>query len=236
MRAIAAREFSAYFNTMSGYVFTSICLLVCGIFFAAENLLAGSASFTNVIGSLSYVLILITPLLTMRLFAEERKNKSEQMLLTAPISIPRIVVGKYLAAMAVLLIALLVSLIFPLILFLVGEPHISEILLGYLGVILLGSAFISIGMFISANTENQLTAAIFSMGALFLLWLMDAVIPSITNPLFSRIVNSLSLYNQFGSFQSGILSLPSIVYFISMTFLFLYFTVSTIEKRRWSKG
>lgn len=236
MKAIAAREISAYYNTMTGYVFTSICLLVCGIFFAAENLVGGSASFTNVIGSISYVLVLITPLLTMRLFAEERKNKSEQMLLTAPVSITKIVLGKYLAALTVLLVALVISLIFPLILFMVGEPYILEILLGYLGVILLGSVFISIGMFISANTENQLTAAIFSMGILFLLWLMDAIIPSVANPVIGQIISGLSLYNQFDSFQVGVLSLPSVLYFLSMTFLFLFFTVHTIEKRRWSKG
>lgn len=236
MNAIAAREISAYYNTMTGYVFTSICLLVCGIFFAAENLIGGSASFTNVIGSISYVLVLITPLLTMRLFAEERKNKSEQMLLTAPISITKIVLGKYLAAMTVLLFALVISFVFPLVLFMVGEPYILEIVLGYIGIILLGSVFISIGMLISANTENQLTAAIFSMGILFLLWLMDAIMPSVANPFISQIISGLSLYNQFESFQVGVLSLQSVLYFVSMTFLFLFFTVNTIEKRRWSKG
>lgn len=236
MRAIAEREIGAYYNTMIGYVFTAICLLVCGIFFASNNIIDGSASFNDVIGSISYVLILIVPLLTMRLFAEERKTKSEQMLLTAPISITKIVLGKYIAALTVLLITLVITGIFPLILFMLGEPYFMEILLGYFGVILLGSAFVSIGIFISANTENQLTAAIASMGTLLLLWLVDALVPSVTNPLLSRIINGFSLYQQFESFQLGILSVSSLIYFVSITGLFLFFTVRTIEKRRWSKG
>lgn len=236
MRAIASREIGAYYNTMIGYVFTSICLLVCGIFFASSNIIGKSASFNNVLGSISYVLILITPLLTMRLFAEERKNKSEQMLLTAPISITKIVLGKYIAAMTVLLVTLLISGIFPLILFLLGEPYIGEILLGYFGVILLGSTFVSVGIFISANTENQLTAAVSTMGVLLLFWLIDAIVPTFSNPVVNRIANGLSLYQQFESFQIGILSVSSLIYFVSFTFLFLFFTVRSIEKRRWSRG
>ena len=236
MRAIAVRELEAYYNTMIGYAFMSICLLVTGIFFASNNLIGLSASFNDVLGSISYVMILITPLLTMRLFAEDRKNKTEQMLLTAPVSIGKIVIGKYMAAMSVLILTLLVTAIFPAILFMLGTPSISEILLGYFGLILLSSAFISIGMFISANTVNQLTAAVSSMGVLLLFWLVDALVPSVTNPALNSILNAISLYKQFESFLMGVLSVSSVVYFVSFTLLFLFFTMRSIEKRRWSRG
>ena len=116
MRAVAFKEIGSYYNTMTGYVYMAICLLVCGIFFAAENIGGGSASFLGVVSAISYVLILITPILTMKSFAEERKTKTDQMFLTAPISVTKVVIGKFLAAMAVLFITLTISLIFPIIL------------------------------------------------------------------------------------------------------------------------
>jgi ABC-2 type transport system permease protein len=235
MKAVALRELQAYYNTMIGYVFMGICLLVCGILFTANNINGGSAGFSSVTGSISYVLILIIPLLTMRLFAEEKKNKSDQLLMTAPVSTTGIVVGKYLSAMCVLGMTLLVSVIFPIILAAFGEPYAGEIALGYCGIALLGSAFISVGLLISALTENQLTAAVATMGLLLLLWLLDSILPQITNPMLNAIAGSLSLYGQFEAFQMGVLSLSSVIYFVTFTFLFLYLTVKVIEKRRWGK-
>ena len=112
MRAVAFKEIGSYYNTMTGYVYMAICLLVCGIFFAAENIGGGSASFLGVVSAISYVLILITPILTMKSFAEERKTKTDQMFLTAPISVTKVVIGKFLAAMTVLFITLTISLVY----------------------------------------------------------------------------------------------------------------------------
>ena len=177
MKAIIQREVQSYFTTMVGYIFMAVCMLVCGVFFTDSNIIGGSASFTGVVSSVSYALILITPILTMRSFAEERKTKSDQLLLTAPISVTRIVVGKYISAMVVLLITLAVTLVFPISLFIFGQPYIGEIVLGYIGMIFLGGTFITIGLFISSITENQLTASIVTLGILFLLWLSDSLIP-----------------------------------------------------------
>lgn len=235
MGAILVREIDAYYKTMIGYVFTSICLLVGGILFVTSNIVAGSASFISVIGSISYVFILVIPLLTMRLFAEERKNKSDQLLLTAPISVGKIVMGKFFAAVMVMLIALAITLIYPLILLIFGEPYIGEIVLGYLGLILLGGAFLSVGIFISSVTENQLTASVATMGILFFLWLMDSLVGRISNPALSAFVSSLSLYQKFSEFQMGVLSLSSVVYFLTFISLFLFLTIKVIEARRWGK-
>ena len=236
MRAVAFKEIVSYYNTMIGYVYMAICLLVCGIFFAAENIGGGSASFLGVVSAISYVLILITPILTMKSFAEERKTKTDQMFLTAPISVTKVVIGKFLAAMTVLFITLTISLIFPIILYFFGDPYIGEILLGYLGIILLGGAFISIGIFISSISVNQLSACVATLGILLFLWLMDTIVPSFSNPVVTSVYLSVSLYNQFNNFQVGILSVSSILYFLTIIALFLFFTVKSIERRRWSKG
>lgn len=236
MRAIVQREFESYFNTMVGYIFVAICMLVCGVFFTSTNIIGGSASFVSVVSSVSYALILITPILTMRSFAEERKSKSDQLLLTAPVSIPGIVLGKYLSAMFVLFITLGATLVFPISLALFGEPFWSEILLGYIGMTLLGGTFIAIGLFVSSITENQLTACIATLGLLFFLWLSDSLIPNLTNETLSTILRALSLYGQFSAFTNGVLNVATIVYFLSVTFLFLFFAAKAVERRRWSKN
>jgi len=236
MKAIALREIHSYFNTMIGYVFMGIGMLVSGIFFTANNILGGSASFAAVIGSISYVLILTVPLLTMRSFAEEKKNKSDQLLLTAPISAGDIVLGKYLSAMFTLGATLLASVIYPIIISLFGEPYIGEIVVGYVGIILLGSAFVSIGLFISAISENQLSAAVATIGILFFLWLFDSILPQVTNPNLNTILSALSLYNKFATFQIGILSLAAVVYFCALTFMFLFITAKVTEKRGWGRS
>jgi len=236
MKAIVQREFQSYFSTMIGYIFMAICMLVCGVFFTSTNIIGGSASFASVISSVSYALILITPILTMRSFAEERKNKTDQLLLTAPVSIPKIVAGKYLSAIAVLCLTLAATFVFPIALLIFGKPFWSEILLGYIGMLLLGSTFIAIGLFISSITENQLTASVATLGILFLLWLSDSLIPSLTNETLYTILHSLSLYGQFTTFTEGVLNIAAVVYFISVTFLFLFFTAKAVERRRWSKS
>jgi ABC-2 type transport system permease protein len=214
----------------------AICMLVCGVFFTSTNIIGGSASFSSVISSVSYALILITPILTMRSFAEERKNKTDQLLLTAPVSVPKIVSAKYLSAIAVLCLTLVATFVFPIALLIFGKPFWSEILLGYIGMLLLGSTFIAIGLFISSITENQLTASVATLGILFLLWLSDSLIPSLTNDTLYTILHSLSLYGQFTTFTEGVLNIAAVVYFISVTFLFLFFTAKAVERRRWSKS
>jgi ABC-2 type transport system permease protein len=236
VKAIVQREFASYFNTMVGYIFVAICMLVCGVFFTSTNIIGGSASFTSVISSVSYALILITPILTMRSFAEERKSKSDQLLLTAPVSIPSIVLGKYLSALLVLVVTLAATLVFPIALAIFGEPYWSEILLRYIGMALLGGTFIAIGLFVSSVSENQLTACIATLGLLFFLWLSDSLIPSLTNQTLLAILKALSLYGQFSAFTNGVLNLATIVYFLSVTCLFLFFTVKAVEHRRWSKN
>jgi len=232
MKAIWKREFASYFTTMVGYIFMAICMLVCGIFFSGSNIVGLSASFNGVVSSVSYAMILVVPILTMRSFAEERKNKSDQLLMTAPVSVWKIVLGKFLSAFCVLLATLAVSLIFTVILYAYGNPYWGEILLGYIGLVLLGAAFIALGLLISSFAENQLTACIVTLGLLFLLWLSNSLIPSVQNPTLQSILAALSLYGQFSSFTNGVLNLSAVIYFLSLCALFLFLTVKSVENRR----
>ena len=232
MKAIFKREFSSYFTTMVGYIFMAICMLVCGIFFSGSNIVGLSASFNGVVSSVSYAMILVIPILTMRSFAEERKSRSDQLLLTAPVSVTKIVFAKFFSALCVLLVTLAATLIFTVILFVYGNPYWGEILLGYIGLILLGAVFIALGLLISSLSENQLTACIVTLGLLFLLWLSNSLIPSVKSPALQSILSALSLYGQFSSFTNGVLNLSAVVYFLSLCVLFLFLTVKSVESRR----
>lgn len=236
MTAVYKKEMSVYFKTMLAYVFIAIFTLVVGLFFVINNVLAGYSSFSLVLGNVNYVMVLLAPILTMRSFAEEKKTKSDQLLLTSPVTTIGIVAGKYLAALSVLLIALLTTLIQVIILNIYGSPYVSEILLGYLGFILMGSAFIALGLFISGLSSNQLTAAVGTMGVLLILWMLDSLLGRVNNPIIGGLINFLSIFSYFNNFQRGILSFSSIIYLASFTALFLFLTWITLKRRAMIKG
>jgi ABC-2 type transport system permease protein len=175
MIAILKRELKSYFLTPIGYVYTGFFLLVAGIFFFFNNLAMLSSRFTGFLASIQFIYLFAVPLLTMRLFSEERRQKTDQLLLTSPVSITGIVVGKFLAALSVYFVTLAVTLLYACVIAVFGELAFWETVGSYIGFIFLGASYISIGIFISASTENQLTAAIVSFFSLIMLWLIDTV-------------------------------------------------------------
>jgi ABC-2 type transport system permease protein len=233
MLAIYKRELNSYYNTMIGYVFTAVFLVVSGFYFTQITLLRGSASITTVLSSISFIMILITPVLTMRLLAEERKSKTDQLLLTSPASVGAIVLSKFFAALTVVGVTLIITSVYPIIMVIFGNPYLGEILLGYFGFILLASCLIAVGIFISAITESQLTAAVASLGVMLMLWLPSTIMPYIEDATLRILLNAVSLYSYFTAYEYGILSLTSIVYYISFCSIFLFLTVLIVEKRRW---
>jgi len=233
MQAIYKRELNAFYNTMVGYVFSAVFLLVAGFYFTQISLLRGSANITNILSSISFIMVLIVPLLTMRLLAEEKKTKTDQLLLTAPVSVTGIVLGKFFAALTVVGVTLLVTLTYPVIMVIFGNPYWGEIILGYVGFILLAACLISVGLFISAVTESQLTAAVASMGALLMLWLPSTIMPYVQNGMLRTVLGALSLYSYFSAFEYGVLSLSSIVYYLTFCSAFIFLTVVVVKKRRW---
>lgn len=193
MVAIIKKEFLTYFKSMTGYVFMASFLFFVGLFFVTNNLLILNPQYSGVLSSSTFVFLLIVPVLTMRLMAEETRQKTDQLLLTSPVSLGRIVMGKYLGAVSVFLITLAITFIYPLILSTMGTIFWGEIIGGYIGFFLLGSALIAVGLFVSSLTDNQVIAAVATFTVLLVLWLMDAIIGSLPADQTSGLIFALIL-------------------------------------------
>ena len=188
MIAIFKRELKAYFNTPVGFIFMGFLLLISGVFFTTINLFQASPNYNGLLDTITFVFMLVVPILTMRLLAEEAKLKTDQLLLTSPVSVTDIVVGKYLAAVAVFLITLLVTCIYPFLLNFFGYIPVAQIFSAYLGFFLLGASFTAVGLFISACTENQVVAAVATFTTLLLIWIVDLIQQTLPNSTSAGIV------------------------------------------------
>ena len=175
MLSVFAREFKSFFLNITGFVFMGLFLLITGLFFTVMNLLGSSPNFNGLLSNITFITLLVMPILTMRLISEESRQKTDQLLLTSPLSVTGVVLGKYFAAVAVFLLTLVVTFIYPILLSTVGFPEGAKIVGGYVGYFLLGACFIAVGMFISSLTDNQVIAAVTTFFALFILWLLDLV-------------------------------------------------------------
>jgi ABC-2 type transport system permease protein len=190
MLAIFRRELRAYFASPIGFVFVGFFILIAGVFFAISNLLSGNPTFTGVLSSLTFIFLFLVPILTMRLISEETRQKTDQLLITSPLSITGIVLGKYLAAVGVFLITLLITVLFPVIMSFFALLGLGwwEIIGGYIGFFLMGCAFIAVGLFFSSLTDNQLVAAMETFAALLLIWILDFVAQSVPSDPVSGLV------------------------------------------------
>ncbi len=190
MWVIFWRELKSYFDSSVAYIFMGFFLLVAGAFFAVNNILGANPDFKTVLGSLLFIFLFIVPILTMRLLSEDRRSKTDQMLITSPIGIVGIVLGKYLAALGVFLITIAITFAYPLIMsfHVVDSLAFAEIVGGYLGFFLLGASFIAIGLFISSLTENPVVAALATFGALLVTWVLDWVQPGLPKDQLSGLV------------------------------------------------
>ncbi len=177
MLAVFKRELRAYFSSPIGFVVIGLFLFMSAIFFAAGNLLGASAEYNGLLSTMAFIFLFIVPILTMRLLTEEKRQHTDQMLITSPLSVTAIVIGKYLAAVAVFLITLLVTVIFPVMMSFFSLLGLEwwKIVGGYLGLFLLGAAFIAVGLFFSSLTESQIVAAVATYTALLVMWIIDAL-------------------------------------------------------------
>ena len=176
MKAIYKREIKMYFNSMIGYVFIAFFVLITAIYFSIQNILVLSPDFQNILSNVIMMFLILGPMLTMRLLSEEKNKKTDQLLLTAPVSIPSIVLGKYFAAVTVFLISLLITGIFPVILAFFGTVAVAQIIGTYIGFFLLGSAFIAVGLWVSSITDNQIVSAVATFAAIFLLLMVRTIV------------------------------------------------------------
>lgn len=234
MSAILKRELSAYFSSPVGYVVTAAFLFFSGFFFYVQCLSVGTSNMYSVFQSMFFIVLFLIPLLTMRLFAEDKKYKTDQVLLTAPVSIPAIVTAKFLSALVMLLVCLSSYLIEGLVLSFIASPDWSVIFGNVFSMVLMGSSFIAIGLFISSLTENIIVAAVGSFAVNVVINFMDSISATVTEPFLKSLLESLSFQSKYSNFALGLVSLSDVVFFVSITVLFLFLTDRVIEKRRWA--
>lgn len=287
MLAILNKELRSYFKSPAAYIFITFFLLWSGILFATYNVLSFNPDYSLVIKNLTIFLMLGVPILTMRMLSEERKQRTDQLILTAPVHTWEYILGKYLSGVILFAIAVVITFIHPFILSFFGPLPTAQIIGTYLGYFFIGAAYISIGLFISSLTESQIAAGIGTLGVIILSMLINAAgqmlpddriaslvfigviialtawgiyyvlrsfLPSlivigagaaavviiyivnraIYDGLLEKVVKWFSLTDRYGDFSLGIFDVSAIVYFITFSAFFVFLTIQTIEKRRWS--
>ena len=235
MSAIFRRELRAFFTNPIGYVVLAVLFGISGFFFFSYNLTGGIASLSYVYDSLFMVVLLSLPFLTMRLFSEEKRQKTDQALLTAPTSLTGIVLGKFLATLTLFAIGLSITLVFAIIIALQTSPGWMMVAGNYIGLLLVGGLIIAIGVFISCLTESQIVAAIGTLAISLLLMCIDML-----SALFSSFnwlvttISFLSITSRFGDFTAGLIYYDNVIFFLSLQALFLFLTVRVLDRKRWN--
>ena len=234
MTAIFKKEFRNYFMSPIGYIFVGVFMALAAMFFSGGVLMSQQADISLMFSDINVIYLFLASLLTMRLLAEEKNKRTDQLLLSAPVSITEVMVGKYLAALAVFGVTIVLSFVFPAIMFAFGKPALSEVIGSYIGFILLWGAFISIGLFISALTESQMIAGVATFASLLLIYFINWFESGAKNAIVKKVIGWFSLLSRYSEFQDGILNAENIVYYLSFIFVFLFLTVRVIDKRRFS--
>lgn len=234
MLAIFKKELRNYFKTPLAYIFIAPFFALAAMFFVNGVTMYQIATVEYVLNSINIICLFVVPILTMQLLSEERNKKTDQLLITAPISVTDIVAGKYLSALAVFSIAFVLTLVFPVILCFIGSPVLSEMVSSYVGFYLMWASFIAIGLFISSLTESQVISAILTFVVLLVLYSMDSWAASIPIAWIKTTVSWFSVLKRYSDFQIGLISIPDVLYYLSFIFVFLFLTHRNIEKRRFS--
>lgn len=236
MTAIYKRELRAYFHSVIGHLFIAATLFLIGLYFTVYNLFNAYPYISYSISSVVFLFLISIPVLTMRILAEERRQKTDQLILTAPVSIGQIVCGKFLALLTIFAIPTAVICVYPLILSRFGTVPFAESYTAVLGFFLYGAACIAIGIFISSLTESTVIAAVLTFGVLFLTYVMSGICNLISQSgnLLTKILECFDLVARFDGFLSGTLDITGIVYFLTIIAVMLFLTTQSIQKRRYS--
>ncbi len=236
MKAIFKKELRAYFNSPIGYFVIAVMFLFAGFAFFMYNMSYGLTSLTYVYQNMyTVVLLLVLPVMTMRLFSEEKRQKTDQALLTAPTSLTGIVLGKFFAAMLVFLMGLSITFVFAIYVATKIEPQWMVTFGNFLGLTLLSGTVVSIGMLISAATESQFIAALSTFGVSFLLILMDnfsSIFAGVT--WIEPVISFISVNARYYNFTTGLIKIDDLVFFLSLQALFIFLTVRSLDRKRWN--
>lgn len=236
MWAIYKRELKSYFRSFIGLLFIAVTLFFISLYFTANNLISGYPYLSYTFSGMLTLFMLSVPILTMRSLAEERHSKTDQLILTAPVSVGGIVLGKYLAVLTVFAIPTAVVCTYPLIMSRFGGVPMAEAYLSVLGFFLYGAAAIAVGVLISSLTESQVIAAVLSFIVLFAGYMMYAIcnLISSTGNWVTKILGCFDMSTPFYELLNGTLDLQSVIYFLCLIALALFLTVQSIQKRRYS--
>lgn len=232
--AITKKELSSYFNSPIAYIFISIFLITTNWIFFQNFFLLNQASMRNYFNILPWVFIFLAPAVTMRLFAEEKKSGTIEALLTLPVSDWEVVIAKFLSATIFIALALILSITIPISVSFIGKLDSGPVIGGYLGGIFMGAAFVSLGLFISSLTKNQIIAFLVSVVACFILYISSSpfVLNSVTN-FFAGILSFIGIGSHFFNIEKGVIDSRDIIYYGSFIFFFLWMSVRSLESRRW---
>ncbi|MDO4548260.1 MAG: ABC transporter [Clostridia bacterium] len=286
MKAVFLREIKSYYTTITGFLFAAFLLLFAGIYTMAYNLSAGYPNFEYVLSAITIIYLIGVPILTMRAMAEEKKQKTDQLLYSLPLPIYKVVTGKYLALLSVLAAPVAIMCAYPLILTMFGDVYLPSAYCAIIGFFLMGATLLAIGLFISSVTENQITSAVICLITMLLLYFMTALssfvpsdasssvlalmilavafavvfyllthnsivamivalalagglfagytfMPSAFEGLFPDMMSAISVFDRFEDFSGGVFNIAGVVYYISVTAVFLFMTVQSMEKRRY---
>jgi len=248
--AIYKRDLKGYFSSPIAYVVIALFLIVTGIFFylllssflqysyammmqrqgapVNVNLMMIRPFFLN----MSVIVLFVIPMITMRSFSEEKKSGTMELLLTSPLTNWQVILGKFLATFTLYFVMVVVTFLFMIFLFIWGKPAVAPILISYLGILLMGLVLIAVGNFISSLTENQIVAAVGTFGATMLLWVIGFA-GDFAGKVFGEFFKYLSIVNHFEDFSKGVFDTSHLVYYLSLTFLMLFFTYQSIESSKW---
>ena len=234
MSAIIKRELNSYFNSAIGYIVLAVFYFFSGLFFYMYCLLSNTASMSYLFLSMLMIVLLTIPIITMRSFSEEKKQKTDQALLTAPVSLPEIVMGKFLGAFLLYCLCNAIYIVYALIIACYASPDWAVLMSTLLGMLLMGGALIAIDLFISALTESQIIVAVISIGVGLFIYMIDSLSSLLSVEWLTTILHNISFDAHFTNFINGIINLTSVLFFVSVIAIFLFLCVRVFEKRRWS--
>jgi ABC-2 type transport system permease protein len=232
--AVYRRELAGYFNQPVAYVVITAYLLICGWFFTSNLFLAGQADVRGFFSVAPMILVFFAPAITMRLMAEEWKNGTMELLLTLPVRDTEVVVGKYLAAFTVFAVAQALTAGYPVTVAMLGKMDAGQAVAGYIGLLLLGAAFLAVGMLASALTASQVVAFIVSFFVCFGLFLLGKALPVMPDALVP-VLEALAVDGHFGNLVKGVVDSRDVLYFASIVVLCLAGTVHALQGRRWGR-
>ncbi len=227
------KELKSFFNSPVAYVILTLFLLIAGWFFSAGLFLVGQAELRDLFSTVvPLAFLFFVPAITMRLIAEEKKSGTLELLVTLPVRDVEIVLGKFLAALILLAVALLLTFAYPMTIATLGDPDGGAIAGGYLGLLLMGASYLAIGMFTSGLTQNQIVAFITGFVLIFAFYMLDKVVIFFPGAIAS-ILEYLSITYHLDNIARGIIDTRDVIYFASVITVFLYLAVRTLESRRW---